>query len=77
MTSRKAAVVLLGTFALAACSASTAPTGLLATGVAVSSVTPAGSTTDVDAAAPVTITFNRPMMAGMELLVLLHEGSVG
>ena len=77
MTSRKAAVVLLGTFALAACSASTASTGLLATGVAVTSVTPAGGTTDVDPAAPVTITFNRPMMAGMELLVLLHEGSVG
>ena len=77
MTSRKAAVFLLGTFALAACSASPAPTGLLATDVAVSNITPASGTTDVDPAAPVTITFNRPMMAGMELLVLLHEGSVG
>ncbi|CAN5909368.1 hypothetical protein BH11GEM1_BH11GEM1_09430 [soil metagenome] len=76
MTARKAAVVLLGTLALAACSSNTAPAGLSATGVAVSSVTPAGGTTGVDPAAPVTIAFSRPMMAGMDLLVLLHEGSV-
>lgn len=76
MTARNATVVLLGTLALAACSASTAPAGLSATSVAVSSVTPAGGTTGVDPAAPVTIAFSRPMMAGMELLVLLHEGSV-
>ena len=76
MTRRKAAVVLLGTLALAACSASTAPAALSTTGVAVSSVTPAGGTTDVDPAAPLTISFDRPMMARMELLVLVHEVSV-
>jgi hypothetical protein len=76
MTARKAAVVLLATLALAACSASPASTGLTAPGIAVSSVTPAGGATGVDPAVPVTIAFSRPMMAGMELLVLVHEGSV-
>jgi hypothetical protein len=76
MIAQKAAIVLLGALALAACSSSTAPAGLSATGVSVSSVTPAGGTTSVDPAAPVIITFDRPMMAGMELLALVHEGSV-
>ena len=76
MTARKVAVVLLGTLSLAACSTSTAPADFPATGVAVSSVTPAGGSSGVDPAAPVTIAFSRPMMAGMELLMLLHEGSV-
>lgn len=43
---------------------------------AVLSVTPANAATNVNRDAPVTVTFNRRMMSGMELRVVLHEGSV-
>jgi hypothetical protein len=39
-------------------------------------VVPTGGAAGVDPAAPITIRFNHSMMSGMELLVLLHEGSV-
>ena len=40
------------------------------------SLLPASATTGVDPTKPVTITFNMAMMSGMEMLVVLHEGSV-
>ncbi len=40
------------------------------------SLLPASATIGVDPAKSVTITFNMPMMSGMEMLVVLHEGSV-
>ncbi|MEP7383144.1 MAG: Ig-like domain-containing protein [Gemmatimonadota bacterium] len=40
------------------------------------SVSPVQSSAGVDPAAPIVVTFNRGMMAAMERLVVLHEGSV-
>ena len=40
------------------------------------SVTPASNATSVDRSSPITIAFDHPMMAGMELLVVLREGTV-
>ncbi len=76
MAARMSGLVLCGVLALSACSGSTSSTGLSPTDVAVSSVLPASGATGVDAATPVTLAFNRSMMTGMEMLVLLHEGSV-
>lgn len=39
-------------------------------------VTPANNATDVNLAGPITLSFNHPMMTGMESLVMLHEGTV-
>lgn len=39
-------------------------------------VVPASATTGVDPTNPVTITFSHPMMTGMEMLVVQHEGTV-
>jgi len=39
-------------------------------------IVPANATIGVDPTKPVTITFNYPMMTGMEMLVVLHEGTV-
>lgn len=64
---------------LAACSIleSTTPLRTLTPGATVvQSVIPSGGATGVDPAAPVTSTFSHPMMAGMEMRVVLHEGSV-
>lgn len=53
------------------------PNGALAVDAPiVLSLLPASATTGVDPAKSVTITFNMPMMTGMEMLVVLHEGSV-
>ena len=38
-------------------------------------VTPAANSTSVDPSSPITIAFNRPMMVGMEMLIILHEGT--
>lgn len=38
-------------------------------------VTPAANATSVDPSSPITIAFNRPMMAGMEMLIMLHDGT--
>ena len=65
--------------ALGACSRSAAspagPNGAVDV-PAVLSLLPANATTGVNPATPVTITFNMPMMSGMEMLVVVHEGSV-
>lgn len=60
---------------LGACSSLTDPNRTL-TAPTVLSVTPASATTGVDPTKPVTITFSLSMMTGMEMLVVLHEGSV-
>jgi hypothetical protein len=66
--------------ALAACSGTagitTADSKVTADSTIVLALAPANATTGVDLARPIVVTFNRPMMAGMETLVLVHEGSV-
>ena len=53
------------------------PNGALAVDAPiVLSLLPANATTGVDLTKPITITFNMSMMSGMEMLVVLHEGSV-
>lgn len=76
MNARMAVVFLLAALASTGCNGSTAPPRAPLADVAVSSVLPRGGATGVDPAAPITIGFNHSMMPGMELLVLLHEGSV-
>lgn len=43
---------------------------------AVLAVLPAAGAQSIDPSAPIVITFSRPMMAGMEASVVLHEGTV-
>lgn len=76
MNPRTALVLLIALLALSGCNGSTAPPRAPLADVAVSSVVPTGGATGVDPATPITIGFNHSMMPGMELLVLLHEGSV-
>ena len=69
------------TLAMGACNngamSSAGVTGNSVTGApALSSLTPAAGTTGVDPTKPITITFTLPMMNGMEMLVVVHEGSV-
>lgn len=76
---RHLAILVLGLLASSlavGCSAN--PTGTVrpGDGPLVQSVVPKAGATNVDASAPIVITFNRAMMSGMELLVALHEGSV-
>lgn len=55
----------------------TDPTGALAVDIpAVLSVLPAAGATNVDPTKPVVLTFNMAMMSGMEMLVVVHEGTV-
>ena len=63
---------------LEACSeGSFSPTDVLAIDAPIAlSVLPAAATTGVDPTRPITITFNMSMMSGMEMLVVVHEGSV-
>ncbi len=76
MNARMAVVLLLAPLAASGCNGSTAPPRAPLANVAVTSVVPMGGAAGVDPAAPITIGFNHSMMPGMELLVLLHEGSV-
>ena len=58
-------------------SGSSSPTDALATDAPIAlSVLPAAASTGVDASKPISITFNMSMMSGMEMLVVVHEGSV-
>lgn len=65
-----------GAIVVAACSGSS--TGLGGDGdlPVVLSVIPASNATGVSTSSPIIITFSHPMMAGMELLVTLHEGTI-
>lgn len=69
-------LALLAALLVAACSATTDPGTRTAERAIVQSVVPAGGATGVDPTAPITVRFNHPMMQGMEMLVVLHEGSV-
>lgn len=67
--------------AFGACSktapAPSGPNGALAVDAPILlSVLPASATTGVDPAKPIVVTFNMAMMSGMEMLVVVHEGSV-
>jgi len=71
--------VLIGTVAaLSACGGMTSAVAPDAAKDAptVLALSPANATLAADPAKPIVITFNRPMMAGMESLVVLHEGTV-
>jgi len=68
-------VVLL----LSACSGSGNPSSPVNTATAapaLASIQPANAAMGVDPAAPVVLHFSHAMMTGMEMLVVLHEGSV-
>lgn len=73
------AFVLGSIGSLVGCGAPTAPAAtnpFAASALVVQSVVPTGGATGVDPAAPITVAFNHAMMQGMELLVVLHDGSV-
>ena len=72
-----AVVVIASSFALSACSSGAASlTSADATAPTALSVLPAASSTGVSATTPIVLTFNMSMMSGMEMLVVVHEGSV-
>ena len=52
------------------------PNGVDPNAPTVLSVAPASASVGVNAAASVTVTFNRSMMAGMETRVVLHQGTI-
>jgi len=69
--------LLAAALALGACTTSlTAPVDPTAIRPTVLSIVPASATTGVDPTKPVTISFSHPMLTGMEMLVVLHEGTV-
>lgn len=69
--------LLAATLALGACLKSpSAPVDLNAIHPRGLRMLPASATTDVDPTKSVTITFSHPIMTGMEMLVVLHEGTV-
>lgn len=76
-----ALATLASILTLGACSTSSSspitPGGVLTTDSPIAlSVLPAAATTGVDSSKPIIITFNMSMMSGMEMLVVVHEGSV-
>ncbi len=72
-----ALALLASTIILGACVESpSAPADPNARRPTVLRIVPASATTGVDPTKPVTITFSGPMMTGMEMLVVLHEGAV-
>ena len=69
-------VVAVPAVALACASGMTGPARTSAEAPVVLSISPASSATGVDPTAPLVVTFSHPMMAGMEALVVLHEGTI-
>ncbi len=66
-------------FAVGACTSSSAPTALSDSAhaaPAVASLSPAANATAVSTSTSVTLNFTGSMMTGMEMLVVVHEGSV-
>jgi hypothetical protein len=64
---------------LTACSGSgntVGPTDTAANAPSLASIQPANAAAGVDPATPIVLHFNHAMMTGMEMLVVLHEGSV-
>lgn len=73
--SMHSAIVALGALVAAGCAGPMEVVGIDdASGVL--SVTPAGGSQGVDPSQPVVVRFNKSMMRGMEMLVLLHERTV-
>ena len=72
---RRSITVSLATVALflGACTTSTLAPG---EAPALASLSPAGGSASVDPTKPITLTFTMPMMTGMEMLVVVHEGTV-
>ena len=73
--------ILATTLAIGACTkGAMSPTDAASTSFAgapaLAGLTPAAGTTGVDPARPITINFTMSMMTGMEMLVIVHEGSV-
>ena len=73
---RKTFAAFGGFVLLAAACSDSATSVAIDPAATVVSVTPANAAGGVNPAAPVVVTFNRAMMSGMEMLVVLHEGSV-
>ena len=69
-------IVLAGAVVSSACSGSATDPSAEAALPVVLSVTPASNAASVNPSSPIIIAFNHSMMVGMELLVILHEGSV-
>lgn len=68
--------LLTAIIALGACAEnSSGPVDQNANALTLVRVVPSSATTGVDLMKPVTVTFSHPMMTGMEMLVVLHEGS--
>ena len=75
--SRMLALFPFAMLALAACSGSnTGVSPAAADAPSLASIQPASAATSVSVAAPVVLKFSHAMMTGMEMLVVLHEGSV-
>ena len=70
-------IAVAGAGAIVACSGSATDPSAEADLPLVLSVIPASNAASVNPSSPITIAFNHSMMVGMELLVILHEGSVG
>lgn len=68
------AILLAGVVFSSACSGSAVAPAAADLPV-VLAVTPAANSTSVDPSSPITIAFNRPMMVGMEMLIILHDGT--
>jgi len=70
------AVAIAGTSCARDTNAPTADSATNAGFAVVSSVMPASGATNVDPSAPIVISFNRQMMVGVDLAVVLHEGTI-
>ncbi len=64
-----------GSLLLAGCMTSRGPLSAGSDEVSLVSVEPASGAAEVDPGSPVVMRFSRPMMVGMDTLVVLHEGS--
>jgi hypothetical protein len=62
--------------AIGGCQAQLSAPADLTEATAAASIVPPGGSTAVDRNAPIVITFTRPMQAGMEMYMALHEGDV-
>lgn len=64
------------TLLLSACGRSDNPVDAATAAPSLASLQPANAATGIDPGAPVVLRFNHAMMTGMEMLVVLHEGSI-
>lgn len=74
---RMLAIVPFAALLLAACASSDTGVGPVAADApSLASIQPASAATSISVAAPIVLKFSHAMMNGMEMLVVLHEGSV-